>query len=377
MDIKGKIRDFFDRFGFVTENMENIECWENQPYNVYVSFQGEKLERADKLQPYLKSEFEKSVKKCKEVLAQYHDGSFAFTTDQHIHANALTDIPMLKGLAENGIIDKVFCGGDFVWAFGSKESMLVDAALSMEAVKAVNSSLPMYIARGNHDFTVRYTSETDSNGDYSADGYTLPYSKTCEIIMSHQPENIKANDNCMYYYTDNEKEKIRYIVLDTQSKNHAVEDTPWGVIDGFDKQQRDWLVNDALQLPYNDEWTVIAFGHIPCVEPISSYCDSLDELAGILKDFKNKRKGKYADFTKTNAEFAAYICGHNHQDRAVVEDGTLFISTGCSAYCPDDGIDRTIESENEVLFDVFFIDKAEKKIKTVRVGAGADREFRY
>ncbi|MEE0897377.1 MAG: metallophosphoesterase [Acutalibacteraceae bacterium] len=377
MDIKERIRNFFIRFGFSTENMEDIECWEYPSFNDYITFQGEKFEKAEKVQPYLENKLNESVNKCKEAYKQYSDGSFAFTTDVHIHANTLTEIPMLKYLAENRIIDKAFCGGDFVWAFGTKEFMLVDAALSMEYVKAINTVLPFYITRGNHDFTVRYTSERNCEGDYIGEGYTLPFNKTCEIIMSHQPKNIKANHNCMYFYTDNETEKIRYIVLDTHSKNHAAENTPWGIAYGFDKEQLDWLVNDALQLPYKDEWTVIVFGHIPCVESLPDSDSVLGELAEVLKDFKNKRKGKYADFTNSKGEFAAYICGHNHKDASVVEDGTLFISTGCSSYCPDDGIDRTVGSENEVLFDVFLINKTDKKIKAVRFGAGSDREFSY
>ncbi len=371
-NIKDRINGYISDCGFDTSTLDeaDYQYFAKPSYEQYLLFNNAKLKRADRVPTYLEENFEAAVKRCAENADIFSKCAFAFTTDYHTRDNSMSEIPMLRYLGKNNVINKVFCGGDFAYAFGSKELLLVDIALSMDAVKVINKAVPFYITRGNHDFTIKFSREPD------AGGYTMPYEKACEIIMSNQPNDIIAEKDCIYYYTDDSENKIRYIVLDTLTKVQSGEDTPWGTSYGFDDAQKDWLINNALNIN-EDGWTVIVFGHVPCVKELPSYSDRLDTLAEVLKDFKNKRKGKHADFTNAKAEFSAYICGHSHKDRAVVEDNTLFISTASSAYYSDDGVMRIIGDESEVLFDVFFVNTKDKKLKTVRFGCGNDREFDY
>ena len=85
-----------------------------------------------------------------------------------------------------------------------------------------------------------------------------------------------------------------------------------------------------------------------------------------------------ADFREATSVVAAYICGHNHGDYDHTERGLLTISTTCDASYNDDPKCMRIRGNvTEQAFDVFTIDTREKRISTVRVGAGENRSWRY
>ena len=330
----------------------------------------EKFERVRAVPEYFKKHLSGLIHRCNTEIPAGEGGAFVFITDIHLYENPMSNIPLMREIGKNAPVNKVFCGGDFPWAFSSKEECLTDCYVSLELLSKVKEYMDLYIVRGNHDITARETRQSET-------GYTMPYDATRELIMSYQSEGAQAPDDAMYFYVDDESEKIRYIAVDTCAKHDTPENTYWGIDYGIDEEQLRWLTEQALRIENGEGWSVVVLGHVPCVPALPSHSDKLEPLAEILKDFKNKRKGKYGDFSDVQAEFVAYICGHNHHDCHCVEDNTLFISTGSSARLYDDCWDREKGTILEELFDIFIVDKKNKKLKALRAGAGESREFDY
>ncbi len=330
-----------------------------------------KFENIKRVPAFLEEHVQNVIKNYAETEKSINKGGvFVFTTDNHLHENTMYDIPLIHRIAQSTGLNKTFVGGDFPWAFGSRAEGLADLFLALELLQDIQNSTSLYIARGNHDFTIRTSWEDES-------GYTLPYDKTSALFAPYQSKNIHRPNGATYFYVDDEKEKIRYIVLDTCSKQIKGENKSWSTIYGFDDEQMSWLVDTALQLENGEGWSVVVIGHIPCLHEQADTGHALDGLQEVLQDFKNKRKGKYKDFTNVQAEFVAYIAGHKHKDLHKVVDNTLFVVSGSSSRLYDDCWDRASGTVNEVLFDIFFVDKEKKLLKTVRVGAGENREFKY
>ncbi len=363
MDILNKTKAIIESFGLTLSDGELEAC---------ISQHAWKFDHIKNIPDFLTEHLKTVEHKLDNELNQADGGAaFIFSTDIHLHENKMGSIPIIRYLAQKYGIKNMFCGGDIPWAFGSKEKCIAEGILSFELLNHLKDSIDFYYARGNHDFTIRTSWEVN-------EGYTMPYSKTRDIIMSYQSEKAQVPDgDALYFYVDDIENKLRYIVTDSCTRHHPTESTPWGTRPGFNEEQKAWLINDALSFEDGSGWSVVVFGHISCVAGVASYCSELDELAEILKDFKNRRKGQNWDFSNVQAEFIAYICGHNHKDRHTYEDNTLFISSGSSSPLSDDGMIRTRGDIAEELFDIFVIDKKNKALRTVRFGVGESRKFNY
>ena len=292
---------------------------------------------------------------------------FIFETDFHTKYNSMLSPAISKEIAKKTNIGYFFSGGDFPYAYGTKEESIDDTVSGIEALKTIRDTMKLFVVRGNHEITIKTTKDT---------GYTAPYEFTRELVMEANSDGAKVHKNTMYYYVDDETNKVRYICVDTCDAPQEPEDTAWGIHYGFSEEQAVWLANEALKVP-DDEWYVIVLGHVSCVPEICGYEEVLDPLRNIIKDYKHKRSGKFADFTDYKGKFVAYICGHNHRDLDCVEDNTLFISTGCSGTFNDDVWKREEGNISEILLDIFALDKNAKKLYAIRIGAGADREFEF
>ena len=292
---------------------------------------------------------------------------FIYETDFHTKYNSMLSPVISKEIADKTNVGYFNSGADFPYAFGTKEECIEDTVDAIEALKTVKDKLKLYIVRANHDITIKTTKDT---------GYTAPYEMTQKLIMEANSEGAVVYKDRMYYYVDDCENKIRYVCTDTCDAPQKAEDEYWGVEYGFSEEQAKWLAETALKVP-DDSWYVIVTGHVSCVPGIVAYEEVLSPLAEILKDYKNKRAGKYADFTDYKGNFVAYICGHNHKDLSDVEDNTLFISTGTSPIFNDDVWKREEGTVSEILFDIFAVNKEERKLYAVRIGAGADREFKF
>lgn len=310
------------------------------------------------------------IEAYQQARAQVKNGTgFVFLTDVHIARNTRYSVPLIHYIKEHTDIQNVLCGGDFVWAFGSANLCREQLTLSLEYLDALREDMNVYIARGNHDATIRKSREEDV-------GYTMPYGQVRSAFAAHNSPATCAPEGKLYFYVDDTDAKIRYVILDTSEK-HLAEDQPWGVQYGMLDEQLRWLCDTALRLEDGRDWSVIVLGHIPCYEKITDAGSVLAPLRDILEAFRNKQCCQYGDFRNSKAELVMYLAGHMHQDLDAVSNGVLHIATGCDAYCVDDGMPRDVGTTNTVLFDVFLVDKDKKTVQTFRVGAGESRKFDY
>lgn len=294
--------------------------------------------------------------------------SFIFLTDVHIHLNGRASVPLIRKIGAQTDVKTVLCGGDFCWAWGTEEECLWDFESALTYLSPIRETMDLYIARGNHDVTVRHCPE-------DAGGYTMDYE---QVQKRFEACNAGANGTVpgkLYFFTDDPSTKTRFVVLDT-SEGHLSLETGWGVVTGMEPAQLSWLCNTALNFA-EEGWSAVVMGHIPCALDMPGYSSELEPLAQILEAFKNKTACEYGDFSNAKGELILYLCGHSHKDRDTVQNGVLHISTGCDSYCKDDGLPRSPGTVDNTLFDLFLVDKDEGRVEVFRIGAGTDRKFNY
>lgn len=320
---------------------------------------------------YYNAHVDAVIEAYRQARGQVKNGAgFVFLTDVHIARNSRYSVPLIHYIKERTDIRDVLCGGDFVWAFGSKNLCREQLTISLEYMDALREDMNVYIARGNHDATIRKS--WDENV-----GYTMPYEQVQAAFAAHNSPATCAPEGKLYFYVDDVQEKIRYVVLDT-SEVHLGEDAAWGVRCGMLEQQLHWLCDAALEFEDGEGWSVVVMGHIPCCDKMpGSAPEELRPLREILVAFKNKRCCQYGDFRDSKAELVMYLAGHNHRDRHEISDGVLHVSTGCDSYCVDDDMPRDVGTTSTVLFDLFLLDKYQKTVQTFRVGAGKNRNMKY
>lgn len=271
---------------------------------------------------------------------------FVFITDAHWGAyNAKHSPALIRYLYDRTGIAKVFDGGDS--ANGGTPQMMeycqtLQAAIWKEA----------YFAVGNHDCF----------GSVSTDYLSNRFDRHMQVY--------NGNPSQHYYYINNERAKIRYIVLacyECGDGNNAFNGI--GGSSDASAAQRTWLQNVALDV--DDGWAVVIIMHslyyvsttdpYPLVEE-SRYASTIE----IIDDFK-----------EGGGEVACILQGHTHIDRMTHTPGgvPVFITT-CDKYYanetpPDIIVDRTPGTIREQAFDVVCINRDDQEVKLIRIGCPA------
>ena len=300
---------------------------------------------------------------------------FIFITDTHWGDNEKQSPSLIENIKENTGIENVIFGGDIPRAYGTKENITDDVYGFNTSIRSLQREKIYYPIIGNHDFTIRFN-RTDTTG------FTYGQSQSYNLFGRNLENYTNISDEKMYYYRDNTAQKIRYVFVNTEE---SIDDTiSWGVTAKISQEQADWLINDALVVP--DGYQIFVTGHVPIHPDQPSYSSQLDVLRKIFEAVNNKSNLSFDtgygttvnhDFSNTNTKIIAYLAGHCHKDTSKNDNGLLHITTGCDAHYGDDVWTRTPQTTSEQLFDVFFIDRSNSKINTVRVGAGENRSFAY
>lgn len=192
--------------------------------------------------------------------------------------------------------------------------------------------------------------------------------------------NISRPDGKPYYFMDFPEEKIRFVVLCTFYNIKSPCEPGYEKIYGTDLQQIKWLGDEALSV--DEDWTVLLFSHDVPFEKFdkTAFEDNPRANGNLLMDTVNSARRKNG-FT-----LAAWFIGHFHGDYIGNVGGIDFILVGSqTAYVPqlwpmpEGGYypERKLNSSSEDLWDAVVIDKAARKIRLFRFGAGADRELDY
>ena len=305
--------------------------------------------------------------------------AFIFITDTHWGDNVKISPNLIDHIRKNTNVQKVIFGGDVVRAFGTKDKIKEDIYGFNSEVKDYIDSRNYFPTIGNHDFTIKYLRSADDQTGYTY-GVPFAYNSSVKPLESY----ASLINQKMFYYFDNPVQKVRYIMVNTEEEVNSG-DNPWGVGAYITQQQLDWLTNDALNVP-SDDWHVVTVGHVPIHPDVPSHDGNLNILRYALEGYTNKSTASFTatygtvlntDFSTYKGKMVGYFCGHNHKDTEFVGTNMINISTGCDARYNDDVWTRVEGTLTEQLFDVVIIDKTNRKINMIRIGAGDNRTFNY
>lgn len=270
--------------------------------------------------------------------------AFVFITDTHMpNFNFGVSPELVKLIISKTSVRKIVHGGDVVQGDDGSTAAVVN---SMRAYRNIFRPFDAVYIRGNHD---AYESVTE-NQFYSV--FDLPIQ-----------DRINTNGK-LYFYRDNPSQKIRYIFLNSYTEETST------TMPAYFRTMLDWMGSAISELQAG--WSVIVFVHVYCHSNLTVtnngewITDELDTISGTA-----------------SAKIIAVIVGHCHND--FVDDDNhpyLIIGTTCDANGAQAALDtqnptRTKGTTTEQAFDVFFIDKANSTIKTVRIGAGSNRTIPF
>ncbi len=321
-------------------------------------------------------------------------GGFFFITDPHVKSNHCKSGLLIAELIRRTGLDLVLCGGDIVEAFGAgypTDKDAVDFAIDrftslwVKPIRAAGGRL--YSAKGNHDFTVRHSMKPEDGNK----GFTYSGAEAKKIIIDGWTErDIVANasdpSGC-YYYFDDDKARVRYVVADT-SDSEVAGNTGWGVRYSLREPQLKWLAGTALKTVPRG-FGVVVMHHIPAATVVGSVADGVrfKRLRELLNQYQRRGKfvveGSEYDFSDAGGEMLLDLTGHHHAERQTFQDGVLHITEPCDAAYRDyvygsapwcgNLPDKNGGTVFEQTFDIVQIDRANGTIHLTRVGGGQDR----
>lgn len=322
--------------------------------------------------------------------------SFPLITDIHIRQN----LGKYSGILVRRILDECYlpfalCCGDIVnRGSGGETDMDTDFATAEELLIPIRDRLLQ--TQGNHDGSWGYK---DYNGDGTMDYYS--YNFTPEKLHSLIYRKVGLVGECHFdtsgtgYYIDDVSNKVRYIMLNTHNNPYEEDEDGFAVYNNmwkfkFQQSQYD-LVVEALSTVPADDWCVISASHVPLSY---STTGTLPLMAKVLAAYRNKTvisdnytgEAGYdaitvdADFTNAKGEFVGHFAGHEHKDEFQLFNGITVSTTRCDGANEnsEDGLEaKVVGTTTEQSFDVFTINKTEKRIYVTKIGAGTNRYWDY
>ena len=339
----------------------------------------------DELPQYTKDEIARvsNVVKSRQNVSSV---SFAFITDPHnynsdtIRNSNHHALLSMTEIEKNVSIDYCVFGGDYLSNSASTTIEECYEQLS-DFVKYANKiNTPKFYLRGNHD----------SNHFNSSQPFT---DKMFYVSANKFVENTNVK-----MYTDDLGKSIGYVDLENLNirliftNMTDVGESPSGF--GITWQQMDWFGNVALNFSDKsdkEKWGIVVFAH--SYFQASSITDGGLALAPqmhyMLKACKDGTNYTYDvnhsyDYTEQGSmDVICAVVGHWHSDRSAVVDGIQVIAciqtAGGGDEVSDDGntYSKVYGTKNETGYDIFTIDRENRKIYCSRFGVGVDREFSY
>lgn len=287
--------------------------------------------------PYLDNKCER----IKQLMLESGGDAFFFITDQHQDkGNAHQSFKLINYIAKKCRINKLFLGGD------------LDNGVNIEWADEYRRAIGgrMYACCGNHEY-MDSQGVTEENLTYALEAAT--------------DDEISGDPYRRYFYVDNPKKKVRYIVLNGFKENDA--STSWS--QGYEQEQEDWLTGTALVV--ESDWTIVVFSH--------AFYDVADMRYPVLTQLSwTKHILDAIDDSAYAENVACIISGHSHMDAIeATDDGIPILITTCDKYAPYDPQDtgqeywlanRVPGTVTEQAFEVCVLDTVNKKLTAVRIG---------
>ena len=284
---------------------------------------------------------------------------FIFFTDTHFPDSEMDQPALFEPFCRHEGVTRVVWGGDAISRYASPDSAW---AQQMAVEEQISQFASVYNVRGNHDFSRRLRpGETV--------GSTLSQEETAERMRAIRPDDVVSNaqdPGACYYYFDDSKARVRFLVLDTTDKI-ADENAPMGVAYQVGSVQTDWICSEAIGTAPAG-WSLIIFSHVPMwwMSQRSNYPELLKRIRQTAKD--------------RDVPILAWIAGHIHRDTQLAQKGQWEITSYC--YTPTfarvmmfDTEPALREGDNKPSFDVVTLGRGHRTLSFQRVGAGHSRVF--
>lgn len=363
------------------------------------------IESVDELPQWVTSELENTTERVKKKQS-YNTLTFGYITDTHymsvgnnIYRYGIEHNKYINEVSKRVGLDYIAHGGDFIEGYSEKNIALKDLEYNTRAlIKSVNS--PVVIMRGNHDDNTTYS---HWNGDLHKHLVTPKewYNNTVSLFKN---DVVIDENNSMggYFYTDNERTKIRSIFLNS-SDIPVIENSDGttkykGIfIYGFQDKQINWLAEtlEFIGIEDKEEWGVVIFSHVPLNHAVRNTGDNIIEnghhIEGIIQAFNDNdvyvgstSKEDWecdvdVNYSNQTTDLIACVYGHTHRDSINKINGITHITTLNSlAQQSNESLPtRTVGTRTEDSWNIITIDRDKRKIYGHRFGVGEDFEVSY
>lgn len=277
---------------------------------------------------------------------------FIFNTDQHWPLNAKNSPKLIHYICDCIPIKKLFLGGD------------LDDGINLQAEKAFADAFngDVYELIGNHEL-MNYVFDLNGSGVAT----TVTDSLVCAYYGTRLTNVVFGNVERQYYYVDDTTRKTRYILLAvfTDDGDYAKYQ--------FESTQQTWFRDVALDLPTG--YTAVILVHsLYRVEygtgAMTLFENALQPIIDIINNYSGAGK------------IACVFAGHMHLDgMTTLESGVPVFVTTCDKYkafvSGGTDLEPWLTSERikgtitEQAFDVVVVDKLNKRVSAIRIGAPA------
>lgn len=316
---------------------------------------------------------------------------FAFGVITDIHTRLAEPYAIMNTLSNSGALDMFANLGDNIPDHYATKQEAVAFLGEVFNNQTKPTSAPLYNLVGNHD-------TNPVNASNISDGSNMV--KPNEFYSLSNARTHEGLSNMCYGFKDFENAKIRVVFLNT-SDIFADDGTP--LIDGYNtavqETQFEWFCNTALDLSDKknpQEWAVVTMAHdrLSVVgngafeTAITAFSNGTAATASGTRTVNNHtfQLSVNVDYTaQGGCTYVGHICGHSHDD-AMYTFATYWkeVQTACAirtGYYYENGTRKTYTREkgttDEIIVDIFGVDKETKTVTIKRFGVGSDRAFTY
>lgn len=306
---------------------------------------------------------------CFFLFTDYHN---LYKDQSEGNAHGTGDLIRYTG-SKVGCNDAVFCG-DLLSYENTEALMNSSIEAFLDEISGMNR---LMIVKGNHDLNPYGSPNMTDEGYISR-------------VMSVMDGNygISITDKT-YYFRDDTKRKVRYIVLDSRETSI---DYSYSSGDDAEKAfataEMQWFGETLQSTP--EGYTVIVFSHVMWwgTSDQTSVQYSASNMQPVQMMYAYNTRSTYSgcgvtfDFSGGVAEAKVMLTGHTHKDFSqVFLSNVLVLSTSADSWAfanaRPDYVTHTKGTYTEHVIDFMIIDPGAKTIDTIRIGAGSDRHFEF
>lgn len=332
---------------------------------------------------YYRNHMADRVRTINSKLTNPSDFGFGFITDVHVEFNAKHFPALIDEVRTKTPVNEFLGGGD--WATGwfdtkTPEENKPELFTFFEELRRLFKGVPLLKTIGNHEWAY------GANNSYNISSQELYgyYLRDEDKIF----KDIHWGPDHTYYYWDNQQAKCRYISLnvmdypDTLKPTGNSDNKEWYFKVG--DEQINWLKATLNSVP--DGYVVAIESHLvplsadqfasfPAAK-IGTTISNGEDLQAIASAYTSKT----GDFTNAKGDLLGWFGGHYHADDITVRNGVTYITTiaDCMSVWDIPNVPtKEVGTTSEQAFDIATVDRANRKVNLIRVGAGSDRSFTY